>query len=82
MAGGIFFLWWGVQTQWQEWGREAGGLSVPCGGCLVCLLKKWAETGPSEGFQARTPVSYTHLDVYKRQNRDPHPGGHDPGEYG
>jgi len=58
MAGGIFFLWWGVQTQWQEWGREAGGLSVPCGGCLVCLLKKWAETGPSEGFQARTQSAY------------------------
>ena len=39
-------------------GRGTGRGTVPCGGGLVCLLKKAAETGPREGFQARVQSAH------------------------
>lgn len=39
-------------------GREAGGGGIPCGGSPVCLLKKAAKTGSSEGFQARAQSAH------------------------
>ena len=36
----------------------AGGGGIPCGGSPVCLLKKAAKTGSSEGFQARAQSAH------------------------
>lgn len=45
------------KLSWRQ-GREAGGGAGPCGGGMVCLLKKAVKTGPSEGIKARTQSAY------------------------
>ena len=42
-----------------------GALAVPAAGMAQPMVAQ--ATGPATGGAAVTPVSYTHLDVYKRQ---------------